>query len=99
MLRLVFLDCHCNLIIFVYVLCSTMFHEWRKVLLESDKACTSQIRTSKKNICSRYIASIKEKDDKNDAKDDNEHKANFSDIETDDDATPINVWEARGKEN
>ena len=76
-----------------------MFHEWRKVLLESDKACTSQIRTSKKNVCTKYIASIKKKDDKNDTKDDNEHKASFCDIETDDEATPINVWEARGKEN
>jgi hypothetical protein len=40
-----------------------MFHEWHKVLLESDKVCTSQIGTSK------------EKDNKDDAKDDNQHKA------------------------
>ena len=76
-----------------------MFHEWRKVSLESDKACTSQIGTSKENTCTRYIASIKENDDKDDTKDDNEHKASFSDIETDNEATPINVWKARGKEN
>ncbi|CAD6224918.1 unnamed protein product [Miscanthus lutarioriparius] len=78
---------------------NTMFHEWRKVSLESDKACTSQIGTSKENTCTRYIASIKENDDKDDTKDDNEHKASFSDIEPDNEATPINVWKARGKEN
>jgi hypothetical protein len=64
-----------------------MFHEWRQILLESDKAYTSQIGTSK------------EQDHKDDAKDDNEHKGSFSDVETDDEATPINVWEARGKDN
>lgn len=64
-----------------------MFQEWRQILSGSYKACTSQVGTSK------------EKDHKDDAKDDNEHKASFSDVETDDEATPINVWEARGKEN
>jgi hypothetical protein len=76
-----------------------MFHEWRKVLLESDKACTSQIGTNKENTCTRHIASIDEKDDKDDAKDDNKHKDSFSDVEIDDEATPINVWEARGTDN
>jgi hypothetical protein len=76
-----------------------MFHDWRKVLLESDQACTSQIGTIKENTCTRHIASIEDKDDKDAAKDDNEHKASFSDVETNDEATPINVWEARGTGN
>lgn len=67
--------------------------------MESDKACTSQIGTNKENTCTRHIASIDEKDDKDDAKDDNKHKDSFSDVETDDEATPINVWEARGTDN
>jgi hypothetical protein len=59
----------------------------------------ARLEPARKTHAQRHIASIEEKDNKDDAKDDNQHKANFSDVETDDEATPINVWEARGKEN
>ena len=62
----------------------------------SDQDCTTHIGTSEENASTKHIGCNEEKDHD---KEDKEHKASFSDVETDDEATPISVFEARGKEN